>query len=133
MIVGRHHFEDMVAHARQEVPNECCGVLAGQGHIVQAVYPVANAFASPTRYRLAPLELCRVLEEMGQKGWQVVGFYHSHVFSEAFPSVTDLKMAFWRDYLCVIISLEDNERPVVRVFHIVEGNAVEEPVEIVTS
>ena len=118
-------------HSRAEAPNECCGVLAGTGHRVTAVYRAANAEASTVKYSLVPRELFDILKEVDKKGWEVVGFYHSHTHSEAYPSASDRRLAFWPDCRYVIVSLEDNAHPVARAFRIVDGSVTEEPIKVI--
>lgn len=118
-------------HSRAEAPNECCGVLAGTGHRVTAVYRATNAEASTVKYSLVPQELFHILKEVDKKGWEVVGFYHSHTHSEAYPSAADKRLAFWPDCRYVIVSLKDNAHPVARAFRIIDGNVTEEPVEVI--
>ncbi|MER3459894.1 MAG: hypothetical protein C4303_01460 [candidate division GAL15 bacterium] len=76
--VSRAHLETIVAHARAELPNECCGVLAGRHGRVEWVRPVANADRSPYTYRMDPQELLRAYREADAEGLEVLGYYHSH-------------------------------------------------------
>ncbi len=120
----------MVEHSSAEVPNECCGVLAGIGDKVTEVYRAVNAEASPVKYSLAPQELLGILKRIDDAGLEVIGFYHSHTKSQAYPSATDKKLAFWPDCRYVIVSLEKQDGPVVRAFRIVDGDVSEEAIEV---
>ncbi|MEW6034858.1 MAG: M67 family metallopeptidase [Chloroflexota bacterium] len=130
-MLGRRHLEEMASHARSEAPNECCGVLAGSGDRVVRIYTASNAEASAERYSLPPRELFRIFKEVERMGWEVLGFYHSHTHTEAYPSATDRDLAFWPDSRYVIVSLKDPQRPAVRAFRIVDGNVTEDTVEVV--
>ncbi len=108
--------DEIVRHARDEAPNECCGVLLGTGDAVSEVRRARNVKASPVEYELDPKEHVDILRGADEAGLDVVGFYHSHTFSEAYPSVTDIsKMSDW-GYFYLIASLADATAPVVRAF-----------------
>lgn len=119
----------MVEHARREAPNECCGLLAGQGGRALHLYEAANAEKSPVRYSLDPRELLRYLKDMDERGWELLAIYHSHTHTPAYPSATDLRLAFWPDAVYIIISLMGPE-PVLRAFRLVEGKVAEEALAI---
>ncbi len=125
--------EAIIRHARREYPNEACGLLAGRDGRVEKVYPLTNAEHSPVTYRLNPEEQFRVFTEMEEKGWELLAIYHSHTHSPAYPSATDLELAFYPEALYLIISLADPARPALRAFRIVEGAVGEERVEITLS
>jgi proteasome lid subunit RPN8/RPN11 len=122
--------QEMLAHARREAPDECCGLLAGRGSQVLKVFPARNALKSPVRYSLDPKELYQLLKEIEKQGWELVGIYHSHTHTQAYPSATDIELGFWPDALYFIISLQDPHAPLVRAFHIREGRVTEEQLTI---
>lgn len=132
-------FEEIVAHCRAGLPNEACGVVAGEeGRPVQ-VYRMRNAEESPVVYRFDEREQLQVWSEIEDKGWEPLAFFHSHTHTEAYPSPTDRAHAHWRDpvtgeevpaypgtrYLILSLAEED---PVLRGFTFVAGDAVEEEV-----
>ncbi len=122
------HLQDLVTHARETFPHECCGLLAGrQGRVVR-VYRGRNVDESPYTYRLDDRQLLQFLREMDQEGLDIVGIYHSHTASEATPSRTDVARAYYPDAVYVIISLQQREHPAVRGFRIVDGTVAEEDV-----
>ncbi len=137
----RSMFEEIVAHARAEYPNEACGVLAGQGGRPVRVYPMRNAEASPVVYRFDSAEQVQVFRELDDRGWDLLGIFHSHTHTEAYPSPTDRARAHWTDpgtgedapaypgtrYL--ILSLA-NEEPTIRAFTFEEGEPVEQEVRV---
>ena len=125
--------EEMIRHARREYPNEACGLLAGKDGRVEEVYQMTNAEHSPVTYRLDPEEQYRTFTEIEEEGWELLAIYHSHSHSPAYPSATDLELAFYPDSLYLIISLADRARPSIRAFRIVEGVIEEERVEITLS
>ncbi|HEV8648658.1 MAG TPA: M67 family metallopeptidase [Actinomycetes bacterium] len=123
-------YDALVAHAREEFPNEACALLGGDGR-VEKVYALPNAEASPTFYVVEPKALLRAMTEMDELGWDLVGIFHSHTFTEAYPSRTDVELARYPDAAYLILSLADQEAPELRAFRIVDGQVTEEPVEIV--
>ena len=134
--ISRSLVDEIVAHAKADLPNECCGMLTGQGGTVLKSYRMSNVEASPFRFSMDPGELVRVDTEAGDIGWDLIAIYHSHTGSEAYPSDTDVRIAggtaeLWPDVRYLLISLMDIENPSVRVFQISSGEVTEEPVEVV--
>jgi proteasome lid subunit RPN8/RPN11 len=126
MRIGRRLLDEIVTHAREDVPNECCGLIAGRDGQATAVHRARNEFESPLRYNVHPQDLIRIVSEIEQRGEELAGIYHSHTRSDAYPSQTDVNLAAnWPDPLYLICSLAEPERPVVRAFSIRAG-AVEE-------
>ncbi|MFQ5826618.1 MAG: M67 family metallopeptidase [Dehalococcoidia bacterium] len=126
----RQYAEEMIAHARAEAPHECCGLLAGSQGRVKHLYRARNADHSPVRYSLDPKELFGYIRDIEDRDWDLLGIYHSHTHTEAYPSATDVKLAFWPDSLYFIISLERPEEPYIRAFRILEGKIGEEELRI---
>ena len=120
-------LDEMVAHAEQDAPNECCGIIAGNGDgVATKLFRAKNAEASPYRYSVAPGDLFRIFRECDSNDWTFLGIYHSHTASEAFPSPTDVRLAFWPEAYYVLVSLQDAANPVVRAFRIIEETVTEE-------
>jgi len=123
--------KEIVEQGLREFPNECCGVIAAEGGIPVKVYPMTNADASPATYRLDGKEQLRIFDELDERGWDLWAIYHSHTHSEAFPSETDVRLAFYPDARYILLSLVDRAQPVLRSFWIRDGEVTEE--ELVTS
>ena len=121
MQISRQLIDEMVAHAREDDPNECCGMLGGADGSAATLYRAANAEASPLRYSIDAGEQFRLMGEIEEAGEELVGIYHSHTRSGAYPSQTDVNLAGWPDAVYVIVSLEDPDSPDVRGFWIREG------------
>jgi [CysO sulfur-carrier protein]-S-L-cysteine hydrolase len=135
--VKRDQVEQIIAQARAESPNECCGMLAGRGEVVEEVFPGRNNDRSPKTYLMDPEDQLRAFRTMDQRGWELVGIYHSHPQTEAVPSRTDRQRALDRDGNAlfpdahyVIVSLRDAAQPQVRAFRITGGEVSEEEVVI---
>lgn len=119
-------LDEMIAHAREDVPNECCGLIGGTPEEAQTIYRAENAEASPFRYSIAPREQLQLMNRISDDGQDVAGIYHSHTRTPAYPSQTDINLASgWPDAAYFIVSLENPESPVVKAFRII-GNKVED-------
>ncbi len=130
--------DEMVAHVLQGLPNEACGVLVGMGGRPLKHIPTRNSDASPVKYNIHPEDLVRIEIEKDKQGWEYIAFYHSHTFSEAYPSTTDVRLAFWPgsdmllypDALYIVISLRDRAKPEMRAFHIKPKQVQEVPIQV---
>jgi [CysO sulfur-carrier protein]-S-L-cysteine hydrolase len=127
MRVPQAMVDEMVAHAREDLPNECCGLIGGADGEAKALYRARNAFASPFSYRVDPADQYRIIEkEMRDRGEELVAIYHSHTKSPAYPSQTDLNEAVsWPEQLYLIVSLADPETPDVKAFWLKDGKIAE--------
>lgn len=126
MRISRELIDEIVAHSRDDVPDECCGLIGGRDGEMTSVHRARNAEASPLRYSVHPTDQFRIMERLETAGEELAGIYHSHTNSAAFPSQTDINLAEgWPDPLYLICSLADDDNPDVRAFAIRDG-AVEE-------
>lgn len=123
--------EGMLLEARRDAPLECCGLLAGRGAAITAIYPARNALASPAAFEIAPEELFRIFREMRAAGFVHLGIYHSHPASENVPSASDIERAHYPDAAYFIVS-PGAERP-VRAFTIREADVSVLTIEILES
>jgi proteasome lid subunit RPN8/RPN11 len=126
----REYIDEMIAHAREDDPIECCGIIAGTNGTVKKLYRAINAAASEFRYEVDPKDLLRIYRDLEGQGWDVMVIYHSHTGTRAYPSGTDTRLAAWPEAYYVIVSLAENT-PDVRAFRIQDGNVIEEELEIV--
>ncbi len=126
----------MIEHSKSEDPNECCGILAGTNGNISKLYKIRNASPSPYRYVMDPQEMLTSIQDADENGIDLVAFYHSHTHSPAYPSETDTRMAVesgWVDFCYVLVSLEDEDKPVVR-FYVIDsdGEVLEEETQILS-
>ena len=127
--------DQMTRHAQQGVPNEACGLFAGEKGVetVETFFPMQNAAESEIIYQLDPKEFIQVEQKADRLGMQILGVMHSHIASEAYPSETDVRDANQFDpfgiWYYLIVSLKD-EDPVIRAFRIHETNINEVEIEI---
>ncbi len=144
--------DHMIERARQDAPNETCGfftgrrqdipVAAGTGPsmaggrrgLIESIHPMKNASAEPRiRYEFEPVEHFKTLKRMEREGTLILGVYHSHPASPAFPSATDVARATLPDgtptypeYLYIIVSLEFPAAPALRAFRVLPGGEIKE-------
>ncbi len=122
--------DEIIAHAQEEFPNECCGLLFGKNSTAQQLLRMENVEHSPLNYRVDSRALLEAFEQMDRLGLDLIGIYHSHTHSPAVPSRTDVALAGYPDAHYLIVSLADRERPVLRAFRIVDGTVDEQEVVV---
>ena len=132
LTIPRELHEAIVAHARQDHPDEACGVLAGPAGSDRPVRFIAmtNAERSPTFYRFDSAEQFKVWQEMDDKDEEPVVIYHSHTATEAYPSRTDISYASEPQAHYVLVSTRDEPETEFRSYRIIDGEVTEEPVQI---
>ena len=162
-------IHDMIAHARELAPNECCGILSGKNQAVVEGYRITNILANMSEQELSRFEGAKLSDlkqlspeeradiafqmdaremamaqrDIRSKELDLLGFYHSHTFSPARPSQTDITIAMeFESYrkklnlpepLHLIISLEDTESPDIRAYRIQDSQATEAPIQQTSS
>ena len=115
MRIAQSLVDRMVAHAREDLPNECCGMIGGRDGEASVVIPVVNSAASPLRFEMEPQGQYNALKAIEDEGSELLAIYHSHTKSAAYPSQTDVNQAVnWPDAIYVIVSLQDEASPDVK-------------------
>ena len=124
-------LQQIVGHAYDGLPDEACGLLAARPgtDAIEVVYPCRNAAASARVYTIDPLDHLRADRDAESRGLEIVGVYHSHTHTAAYPSPTDVAQAPDPTWRYVIVSLKDGA-PVLRSYRIVDGAVQEEPVAV---
>jgi [CysO sulfur-carrier protein]-S-L-cysteine hydrolase len=118
----------MFAHAKAELPNEACGILAGQDGQAVKFFPTTNMEHSPTRYVVDPRDQLRVDGEIRAQGWELFGIFHSHTHTQAYPSSTDVSLAAnWPEAYYLIASLQ-SKTPGLRAYRILDGHVEEQEI-----
>lgn len=128
--LSKELFQQIVKHCVKELPDEACGILAGKTDSVEKVYAMINADKSPENFIMDPAEQLKVTKELRNLGLEMVGIYHSHVASEAYPSTRDIELAFYPEARYCIVTLKVKNNPRMRAFRIKEGKISEEEVSI---
>jgi proteasome lid subunit RPN8/RPN11 len=117
LTLPRGMVDEIVAHARREVPNECCGVVAGKDGTAVKLIEAVNAEHSPYRYSIDSRELFKIHRELDDNDWDMLVIYHSHTHTPAYPSPTDLGLAGYPDAFYLLVSLAEKQ-PDVRAYRI---------------
>ena len=128
-------LDALISHASDDDPDECCGLLVGSlselnpsgGHglSIDEAVRMTNVERGPTRYRIDPVEHLRLQERLRGTGRIIAGANHSHTRAAAVPSPSDLREAFYPDFVYVIVSLANRKDPEVRAWRMVGAEASE--------
>jgi proteasome lid subunit RPN8/RPN11 len=125
MRIAQPLLDEIVAHARSDAPDECCGMVSREGEVLTGVHPAANAEASPFRFVIAPREQLKIIDAIEDSGADLGAIYHSHTRTAPEPSQTDINFAAsWPGVLWIIVGLAGSE-PEVRTWRI-DGPEVSE-------
>ncbi len=134
MHIASDHARQIIDHMAREIPNECCGIVAGTGRRSSHVYAITNSARKPDRYLMDAQEQLDAMLDAERNGWDLLAFYHSHPSTAPYPSQMDVKMALqsgWLDVYYVLASLENADAPELRAFSIEQsGDIVERPLAI---
>ena len=129
----KEQYDSITAWGKAGLPNEACGLLGGRviagERRVEQVFFLANNDHSPEHFSMEPAEQFAVIRELRQKGWMLLGNFHSHPSTPARPSGEDKRLAFDGRLSYVILSLAE-EQPGLKSFRIQQGKSVEEKIEI---
>lgn len=138
MKIDKEYLKEIIKHCQDEYPKEACGVVAGEivknkkcnmKRIAKKVYKMKNTSDAPeTCYFMEPPEQFSVFKEMREMGYELLGIYHSHTNSPAYPSKRDMDLAFYPEAIYIIISLMDFNCPQINGFKIVENKIYEEEI-----
>ncbi|MBV8959671.1 MAG: M67 family metallopeptidase [Actinobacteria bacterium] len=127
--LGADVYLRMVGHCFDGLPLEACGLLGGNpvSGLASVCYPAKNVAESSKLYTVDPLDHLKADRDAEGRGLEIIGVFHSHTHTDAYPSPTDVAQAPDPTWHYVLVSLRD-EAPVVRSYRIVDGNIAEEPV-----
>jgi [CysO sulfur-carrier protein]-S-L-cysteine hydrolase len=128
--ISRALLDEVIAHAREEAPNECCGLIASRDGVAVSVRRVRNIHASPLKFEMDHMEQYHATTEIEDAGLELGAIYHSHTRSAPLPSQTDVNLAkWWPEPLWMIVGLE-HDQPDVRAWKIVDGTVSEAALEV---
>ena len=138
MNISQSLLDDVIAHAREDAPNECCGVVAvvelGADAVPQGtgcrramrVYRAVNTVASPLKFEIDGKELLGLIDAIESDGHELGAIYHSHTRTAPYPSQTDINFAAgWPGVEWIIVGLADRDAPEVRSY-LIDGGQVQE-------
>jgi proteasome lid subunit RPN8/RPN11 len=134
LLISRALLDELIAHAREEAPNECCGIVAvvadrsepGQPPRATRVHRAVNVAASPLRFEVDGRELLRAFDEIELSGSELGAIYHSHTRTAPYPSQTDINFAAnWPGVEWIIVGLAGDSALQVRSY-VIDGGDVRE-------
>jgi len=135
LTIDQATYDEIVAHARRDHPDEACGVVAGPvgSDRPDRFVPMLNAARSPTFYEFDPADLLALYRDMEARDEEPVVIYHSHTATEAYPSTTDVALAAEPAAHYVLVSTRDPDAVEFRSYRIVDGVVTEEEVRVVSA
>ena len=128
--IKREVLNQIIAHAKADLPNEACGYLAGADGIITHGYQLTNVDHSPDHFSFDPAEQFRTLKDARNKDLEILANYHSHPSTPSRPSQEDIRLAYDPDILYFIVSLAEST-PVIKAFRIESGAVAVEELVIV--
>jgi len=123
--IPRDILDEIVEQARAELPNEACGILAGQTRRVWKLYKMTNTDRSGVHFMMMPAEQFEVARAIRAAGLEMLAVYHSHPETPARPSDEDVRLALTPGAAHLIVSLQDRDHPCVKGFEIGDGHVAE--------
>jgi [CysO sulfur-carrier protein]-S-L-cysteine hydrolase len=127
--IPRSIVDEIIDQARAEHPRECCGLLSGSDSYARNRYPLENRSPEPERrYFAAPEDLFGAMRRMRDAREELVVIYHSHPRGPAYPSQTDIELAFYPEAVYLIVALEPQTE--MRAFQINERGVNEIAIEV---
>lgn len=135
IILKKQDYDEILAHALTNLPNEACGLLGGQvdGEVktVEKVYLLTNVDQSPEHFSLDPKEQFAVIKDIRSRNEVLLGNFHSHPASPSRPSEEDKRLAYDPEVSYLILSLQDKGNPVLKSFRIKQADVFEEELQII--
>jgi [CysO sulfur-carrier protein]-S-L-cysteine hydrolase len=130
--IARSMLDEIVAQARAEAPNECCGIVGSRNGRAVRLFKARNARASPLAYDIDGRDLQRIYDEIDREDLEVGVIYHSHTRSDPVPSQTDINLAspFLPDAVYLIVGVKDPDRDDIRAWTIRDGQYGEAELEV---
>lgn len=133
--ISKSDYEKILAHAKAELPNEACGLIAGEvdgaNKVIRKVYLLTNIDHSNEHFSLDPKEQLAAIKDMRANGLSPLGNWHSHPESPSRPSEEDKRLAYDSKASYLILSLMEIDKPILNSFRISGDTAENEGLEIV--
>jgi [CysO sulfur-carrier protein]-S-L-cysteine hydrolase len=129
MQISRQLYDEMVAHAQADAPDECVGMIAARDGEAVELHRAENAAHSPLRYEIDGAEQYRIQMAIDDAGLDLGAIYHSHTRSAPYPSQTDINLAFYPDALYIIVGVAGDE-PEVRAYTIRDGQVADAELQV---
>ena len=130
LTLPRHMLDAIVAHARRDHPDECCGVVAGRDGVATRMFEMENAERSPTGFVFDSAEWLRVYRDIDDADEEPLAVYHSHTMTEAYPSRTDIRWSATAGFPHWLLVSTRTDEPEIRSYIIDDGVVTEEEVRV---
>jgi proteasome lid subunit RPN8/RPN11 len=124
-------YERIVTLAKEALPLEACGIIAGRDSKVEEFYEMTNTDESATHYMMDPAEQFKVVKKIRAAGTELLAVYHSHPETPARLSEEDIRLALTPGATFVVLSLQHEDGPVMKGFVVEDGQSNEIGIEIV--
>ena len=131
MTITQTVYEEMLASALKHKPIEACALLGGKGDAVTYFFEMTNADAAEEHFSLIPEEQFAAVKKFRELGLTMLGIWHSHPASPARMSEEDLRLAYTADAAYVILSLQNEGKPVLKSFNVNEGVSSEMELKVI--
>lgn len=130
ILIPKHIIDGIIAQAKNELPNEACGLLIGKNNEVTKQYPMTNIDHSPEHFSFDPTEQFQVLRSARTNELEIIANYHSHPETPSRPSVEDIRLAYDPNIVYLIVSLAADS-PVLKAFRIENEKSSEEEIKVI--
>lgn len=131
LLIPRSIYQQILDYLQNVYPEEGCGLISGSKETANRFFPMTNTHHSPTTYFMDPKEQFAAFKTIRLAGEDLLAIVHSHPQTEAYPSPTDVRLAYYPDANYLILSLRDRDSPLLRGFRIVDGTVLESAFQIV--
>ena len=126
--IPKNIFNQIIRQAKEEAPIEACGILAGRNGKAEQIFKMTNADKSNDHFMMIPEEQFKVIKDVRNAGLQILAIYHSHPETPARPSQEDIRLALTPGVVYVIVSLKDENNPVIKGYLI--DNSIPEEISV---
>lgn len=114
-------LDEIIGHTKFEYPKEACGIIVRKDDCFE-IYKMINVSENPLiSYLLDSNEQIKLFKKLDKESSNIFAIYHSHPFTEAYPSPRDVELAFYQEAIYIIISLKNFQNPDVGIFTINDG------------
>ncbi|OGS43440.1 MAG: hypothetical protein A2539_10675 [Elusimicrobia bacterium RIFOXYD2_FULL_34_15] len=130
MILNNEQINYIINHAKKEYPKEVCGIIAGIVDNVKKIYRMKNVSEKPEIcYFMDAKEQFKIFKKIRKQSFELLGIYHSHTNSKAYPSLRDVEMAYYDNVVYLIVSLENFNNPKIKAYKILNKKIKEQNIE----
>ncbi len=128
-IISQKTLAQLIKAAEDAMPNEACGLLAGQGEEITKFYEMTNKDASPEHFTMLPKEQFAAVKDMRKQGTEILAIWHSHPETPPRMSEEDIKLAYAPGAVHIILSLADSSKHETKGYQVNYG--IPEQIEII--